>query len=266
MPADWQLPPGVSRTLWDYVRDPQIARSYDEYLGDSSLPRIDTAFVTEHCPRPGRLLDLGCGTGRLCVALAARGYRPLAVDLSEEMLRVVAEKAAAAHVDVDRLKANVVELDCLEEASFDYAACLFSTLGMIQGAANRRRAIEHVFRLLRPGGIFVVHAHNLWFNFWTSRGRCFLAGDLWRRLIRSAHTGDYDMPPHLGIGSLTLHLFTRRELRRILTNAGFHIVAVRPLSLRPDGRLRLPWWCAGLRCYGYLAAAQKPLVTSAGHR
>src|SRR5262245_42491758 len=112
-PADWQLPPGVDRGLWQYLHDASVARRYDAGLADHPLHRIDREFCERHFERPGRLIDLGCGTGRLLLPFAARGYRVLGVDLSEEMLRVVGEKAAAAGVVVHRLRANLVELDGL---------------------------------------------------------------------------------------------------------------------------------------------------------
>src|SRR3954451_20284028 len=132
-PADWQLPPGVNRGLWDYLHDPAIARDYDARLAGTPLLEADRRFVERHCPRPGRLLDLGCGTGRLLLPFARRGYWVLGVDLSGEMLKVAAEKARAAGVAVNLLRANLVELDALVHDRFDYAACLFSTLGMIAG-------------------------------------------------------------------------------------------------------------------------------------
>ena len=55
-----------------------------------------------------------------------------------------------------------------------------------------------------------------------------------------------------------MHLFTRREIGKLLRSGGFDIVEVRPLSLRADGRLRAPWWFGRLRSYGYLIAARKP--------
>src|SRR5262245_16831088 len=115
MPASWQFPPGVNSGLWDYVRDADVARSYDGYLADSPLAQIDLAFCERHFARPGKLLDLGCGTGRMLLAFARRGWWSVGVDLSEEMLRVVGEKARrdnelAASSRVALLKANFVDL------------------------------------------------------------------------------------------------------------------------------------------------------------
>src|SRR5437899_1128836 len=113
MPAQWQLPAGVTRGLWDYLRDPELARAYDAHLADSPLPRIDVPFVTRHFSQPGELVDLGCGTGRLLIPFARRGFRTLGIDLSEGMLHVARERAAAAGIDIQLLKANLVDLRCL---------------------------------------------------------------------------------------------------------------------------------------------------------
>jgi ubiquinone/menaquinone biosynthesis C-methylase UbiE len=256
--ADWQLPPGVSRGLWDYLHDPAIARNYDNSLAGSLLCEADQRFVECHCPAPGRLIDLGCGTGRLLLSQARRGLWVLGVDLSEEMLRVAREKAAAEGVEVHLLRANLTELDAVADASFDYAACLFSTLGMVSGREQRQRAIGHVFRILRPGGVFVLHVHNRWFNFWNRQGRRWLIRNTLASWFGRAEAGDCVMPVHQGIANLALHLFARREVRRLLRAAGFRIRELMPLSLKGDGRLRCPWWFGWVRAYGYLIAAEKP--------
>src|SRR5262249_41210758 len=101
-PADWQLPDGVNRGLWDYLYDPGVAGGYDASLVESLLFTLDESFVRQHCSTPGRLIDLGCGTGRLLLALAAgRGYSVLGVDLSPEMLGVARRKAQAAGLAID---------------------------------------------------------------------------------------------------------------------------------------------------------------------
>jgi SAM-dependent methyltransferase len=254
---DWKLPAGVNRGLWDYLHDGAVARNYDAGLGGVSLAEVDLCFVEAHCPHPGRLLDLGCGTGRLLVPFARHGYDVLGVDLSEEMLAVAREKAKSAGLEVRLLHANIVALDGLRDGRFDYTACLFSTLGMVIGAANRRRVVGHAFRLLRPGGCFVLHVHNRWFNVWNGPGRAWLVRDWWERRLGRVEGGDRVMPAHQGVARLTLHLFTKREAVTLLTDVGFRIREVRPVSLRADGRLKAAWWLAWARAYGYLIAAER---------
>ncbi|MCS7270972.1 MAG: methyltransferase domain-containing protein, partial [Gemmataceae bacterium] len=154
---DWQLPPGVDRGLWDYFHASDMAEQYEAQIAATPLAQLDIAWCERHFARPGRLLDLGCGTGRLCRHFALRGYECVGVDLSAAMLEVARRLSPASAAErIHWLQANIAEPLPLPEGSFDYAACLFSTLGMVRGAAARAAVLENVRRLLRPGGTFVL--------------------------------------------------------------------------------------------------------------
>ena len=68
-PPHWQLPPGVTRGLWDYVRSREIAEDYDEYFAFNTLFEFDEQVLARHFKPPGVVVDLGCGTGRALVPL-----------------------------------------------------------------------------------------------------------------------------------------------------------------------------------------------------
>ncbi len=237
---DWQLPPGVDRGLWDYLHSGDMVAGYDEQMAASPLAQADVAFCERWFPTPGKLLDMGCGTGRLCLHFANKGYECVGVDLSEEML-LRAQAHPWQRVGLGSclfLKGNLTELTELPEASFDYAACLFSTLGMVRGAENRAKVIANAFRLLKPGGRFVLHVHNRYFR-----------GLGWRNWRAS----DITMSQAYGGAPLTLHHFSRGESLHLLLDAGFKLNDVRAVGI--DGK------CAGrptvLRAYGYLIAAHR---------
>jgi SAM-dependent methyltransferase len=174
------------------------------------------------------------------------------------MLAVASEKAATGALPISLLRANIAALDAIGDSTFDYAACLFSTLGMVTGADARRRVVEHAFRVLRPGGRFVLHVHNRWFNARAPSGRRWLLGNLLASVAGRAVAGDRQMPVHQGVAGLTLHLFTRREAVRLLRSSGFRIVEVEAVGLTEGGRLSWPALLPSLRAYGYLIAAEKP--------
>jgi SAM-dependent methyltransferase len=257
-PADWQLPPGVSREVWDYLHDSTLAQGYDESLAGTPLLQLDQQFVQRHCPTVGRVVDLGCGTGRVAIPLALRGHRVVAVDLSADMLRVAGKKAESARVTVRRLRANIVDLDCLRDGAFDYALCLFATLGMVATADTRRRVMGHARRLLRPGGVFLLHVHSRWHHLRTRLGRRWLATDLWRSVRGRPEAGDWRMAHHDGQTGWTMHLFTGREVGALLRSVGFEILEVWPVGVTTNGRMRWPGLFGGLRAYGFLVAAQRP--------
>src|SRR5512146_885174 len=60
--------------------------------------------------RDARILDIGCGTGRHSIELAERGYAVVGVDLSEAQLRKAKERAVAAHVDPQFIRADAREV------------------------------------------------------------------------------------------------------------------------------------------------------------
>lgn len=244
MIPDWQLPAGTDRGLWDYVSSTRVAREYDLALCGTPLLELDLKFVEEHLPQPGAIIDLGCGTGRLLMQLAPRGFDCVGVDLSAEMLAVLNEKSERERLKIRTLQANLVELDAIPDAQFDYAACLFSTLGMLRGQDSRERFLKHARRILKPGGIFIVHAHNALYKFGFGLGK------------RGTEPGDHTMPQHRGGADLTLHHFTQTELLRDLQTNGFSITECRRISVREDGHIPCPWFFGKYRAYGFLVACK----------
>jgi SAM-dependent methyltransferase len=249
MIPDWQLPPGVDRGLWDYLHAGEMVAAYDEAMRASPLAAADIAFCDKHFTHPGRLVDLGCGTGRLCMHFAAKGYDCVGVDLSDEMLARAKDNLQSldnsARYRVRFHTANIVDSTLLEGESFDYAACLFSTLGMVRGAGERGRVVKNAFRLLKPGGRIVLHAHNRYFR-----------GLGWKRVLAQGlktflgrpDAGEITMPQAYAGAPLTLHHFTRGEVVRLLANAAF---AVREIV--PVGDAGEP--ADGSRVYGWLVMA-----------
>ena len=256
MVADWQLPPGVLAEACGITSaTPLIARyvtiapSPDSPLisWDPRLRSANISFASATTRRP-RLRHRPADP----VLPTAAGGVPsvLAVDLSEEMLAIVGEKALQADVHVDRLKANLVDLASLADGSFDAAACLFQTLGMIAGADARRKAIWHVHRLLRPGGRFVLHVHNRWFNAWTQSARP--AAGPWRsvelRLLGPAagrRLCDAAEPRSRVDAHAPVYAPRDSDAAR-----GGRLYDPRDSTRRPqhgDGRLRCPWWLGPLQ-------------------
>jgi len=229
---DWQLPPGVTRSLWEFANDPAIARDEDQHLSDSPLLDFDQQVLRRWLTSPGDLLDLGCGTGRHLVELARLGWRCTGVDLSLESLRVAQERAAAAQLGVTLVRGNLCELSFLPRNRFDAALLLFGTLGMVCGAECRQAVLQQVHDLLRPGGQLVLHVHNLWRHAASPHGRRWLLSDLSKRLRGDPTAGDsqYD---YRGIPRMYHHSFTFGELRRALAAAKFGIRDFIPLAVAP---------------------------------
>ena len=76
----------------------EFAYFYDEFNGAADYDAL-FAYVTgelkAHGIQDGIVADFGCGTGELTLMLAQAGYDMIGIDVSEEMLSVLRDKADA---------------------------------------------------------------------------------------------------------------------------------------------------------------------------
>jgi len=86
---------------------------------------------------PGRMLDLGCGSGAHTVALAARGWKATGVDQVAAALRRARHRAGKAQVGAEFVRADVTALDPAElGGGFDF----FLDVGCFHGLSDPQRA------------------------------------------------------------------------------------------------------------------------------
>ena len=123
---------------------------------------------------------------------------------------------------------------------------------MVRGAENRKKVIANAFRLLKPGGRFVLHAHN---RFFRGLGPLRVTGQFLRTLFDRPSAGDIAMSQAYGGAPLTLHHFMRHEVVRMLWEAGF--ATLDALPLRADGEKAS--WPTAVRAYGWLVLTERPV-------
>jgi SAM-dependent methyltransferase len=126
-------------------------RAAGYYDATRSLPaevaRAQTALLLDELGPPGRpVLEIGVGTGRVALPLAER-HRVVGIDLSREMLRVLAAKEA----DVLAVEGDALRLPFRSGTFAAVVAC--HVLHLVR---DWRRAVDEVRRVLTPGGLLLA--------------------------------------------------------------------------------------------------------------
>jgi SAM-dependent methyltransferase len=108
--------------------------------------------------KPGaRILDIPCGFGRHSVELARRGFRVTGVDISERLLTLARQAAAAKRVSVDFRQGDMRRLAYRQR--FDALLNLFTSFGYF-GEREDLKVLRRFRAALRPGGWLVIDVIN----------------------------------------------------------------------------------------------------------
>ena len=157
MQADWDA--RAKENARHYVQTAQENWSDEDFFasGEQTVREEILTDMINICqgkpPKEMRVLEIGCGAGRVTRALANIFGEVHAVDVSGEMIRM-AQSALAAHPNAHVYQNNGMDLAVLtEDHSFDFA---FSSI-VFQHIPSREvieNYVREVGRLLRPGALF----------------------------------------------------------------------------------------------------------------
>jgi SAM-dependent methyltransferase len=104
--------------------------------------------------RGGPVLDVGCGTGRVALELAADGHEVVAVDADPDLVRVVAERARRRGLPVRALTADARSLAL--GTRHPLAILPMQVAQLLGGRAGRAAMLATLRRHLRPDGLLAI--------------------------------------------------------------------------------------------------------------
>ena len=129
----------------------QWAEVYDDLHRDASPTQI--AFLAD-LARGGRALELGIGTGRIALPLAAKGVAVEGIDLSEGMVAKL--RAKPGGTDIPVTMGDFADIG--RPGPFDLIFVVFNTFYVLLEQADQVRCFSNVAKRLKPDGAFVIEA------------------------------------------------------------------------------------------------------------
>jgi len=143
-----------SLTMSNLYKHPE---EYDlEHLNDDE----DVAFYQSLCRRfaPKKLLEIGCGTGRITLPLAELGFEVIGLDSGPEMLHKAEERRRQAPAEI-RQRLKFIEGDMRSwsaRAQFDLIMIPASSITHVQSLEDQLAVWTTCRNNLRPGGRLLV--------------------------------------------------------------------------------------------------------------
>ena len=184
-----------SAKFWD-----RIAKRYAKRPVSDEAAYQKKLQVTRDYFRPDmEVLEFGCGTGSTAIAHASYVRHVHAIDISSKMIEIAQGKADAEKVDNVTFEQSTIEELSDSDESLD-AALGLSILHLLE---DKEAVIARIYRMLKPGGIFVSSTICL--------------GNTMRFLKVIVPIGKFfNLIP-------MIRFFTAQELEDCLTAAGFEI-------------------------------------------
>lgn len=219
---------------------------FDEAFGDhygsitpldaDASAELDAAFIrkTAELGAGQSLLDVACGDGRHCFALANLGLMVSGLDCSLAQLVRASQRNEATEAGVTLLHGDMRSLP--RDRQYDIVTCLGSSLGYFESDDQNRQCIQELVEVLRPGGKLVLHTFNRDYlvavlpcrSWWQGRGCLVLdVADMnyFTNRVRIHRTVVFEdgrqFEHHMYIRMFSLH-----ELGKILTSLGMRVLEV----------------------------------------
>lgn len=138
-----------------------FAYFYDKLMKDVDYPKwadyIEKLF-NKFKVKPSLVLDLGCGTGSMCIEMAERGYDMIGTDISEDMLSCARDKLAEKGLNVLLLNQDMASFELY--GTVDAIISLVDSVNYVTDKRDLNRMFKLVNNYLNPGGLFIFDINS----------------------------------------------------------------------------------------------------------
>ena len=141
-------------------------------------------FIHRYAAKGAKVLEVGAGTGRYSVALAAEGMDVTAVELTESNLKVLKEHGRGVK-NLRACQGDALDLGRFADGTFD-VTLLFGPMYHLYEAADVHRAIDEAIRVTKPGGVILAAFLSVFGIMYAN----YFTGE-WARGLRENFTADY---------------------------------------------------------------------------
>ena len=139
----------------------EFAYIYDSLMTDIPYDQYVHKVLSFAGKAEGKsLLDIGCGTGVLSTKFADRGFQVQAVDLSEEMLAMAANRFQQEGHHIPLFQMSMAELEGFHD--IDVAIIAIDSLNYLEEEEEVLQTFKAIHESLKEGGLLMFDVHSLY--------------------------------------------------------------------------------------------------------
>lgn len=207
-----------------------VKNNYQEIAFDFNATRKkeiwpEISRFTEIVKTGDRILDAGCGNGRLLEALKDKATNYLGVDSSSELIKL----AQTNYPGKKFIVGDILNLDMVAENNFAYVFCL-AVWQHIPSRELRLAALKQLAKKISPEGVLIISVWNLWQQ---PKYRRQLWKNYWLKIFTRRELGFNDLifpwknSRGEAVSERYYHAFTKKELKKLVRLAGLKTIELK---------------------------------------
>lgn len=132
-------------SIYDELMDPQL---YEQWIN----------YAENHLPPRSSILELGCGSGHLAIALSQRGYKMTGLDQSSAMLTLARQYQEDASEHFMLIEGDMTDL--ADFPMYDSIISFCDSICYLPSENVVKQTFQEVYNHLKPGGKFLFDVHT----------------------------------------------------------------------------------------------------------
>ncbi len=205
-----------------------VQKNYEEIANDFSKSRKKPLWpelieLSKQVKNKDKVLDVGCGNGRLLEAFLGKDVYYVGIDKSVNLIKLAKKDYESENVKF--LTGDILNLGDFPEYDFDYVFCI-AVLHHLPGKNLQSRALRQLKNKIKKNGKIILTVWNLWSQ---EKYEKLIYKFFFLRLIgkNKMDFGDilFDWKNSNGenVSQRYYHAFTKRSLKKIIKKAGLKI-------------------------------------------
>jgi len=213
----------LRKTRDDYTK---IAQHFSQTRKKRIWPDVEQFL--EYINPGDKILDVGCGNGRLLQLLSGKEVDYTGLDISPALVEEAKKEWSGLDQKVEFQVGDILDLK-FSENSFDVVFCL-AVLYHIPSKKLREKAITNLAKVVKPGGYVFITVWNLWQPKFLS----YIRKNNFKRFfgLSKLDFNDFFLPWKDSSGKVLTtrycHAFRKKELKSLVSSASLKIIQLDP--------------------------------------